>query len=214
MLPKYQALNAIFIHIPKTGGQSIEAALQPWMTSGKKKLPRHPTARRVRRSLNVPGEWEKAFKFTVVRNPWSRLVSFYFYGQAVLHPVDMSFHEWVQWVCSDETGLPLQGKGAARESSHRSWLRSRTLMVEYLDEDIDFIARQETLNRDWGVICRRLGIEAPLGRKNVSRHPPVIGLYTPELADLVGEHFQKDLDRFGYAFPKGSVTQSRTPRPG
>jgi len=62
----------IFVHIQKTGGESIRAALG---------LPRyeprkHRSARELR-ELYTPEEWASALKFAIVRNPWDRLVSWW-----------------------------------------------------------------------------------------------------------------------------------------
>lgn len=58
----------VFLHAPKTAGESLEAAL------GVKKS--HVVARERRQSLGEEA-WRCAFKFSVARNPWARWESWY-----------------------------------------------------------------------------------------------------------------------------------------
>ena len=60
-----------FIHIPKTGGTSITHILEA--QTGTRRVTGHDTIRRFENSKNF-------YIFTVVRNPYTRLVSSYFHG--------------------------------------------------------------------------------------------------------------------------------------
>ena len=67
--------KCIFIHIPKTGGTSIENALL-----GGKKQPTRIKHKRAKDYLKqYPKEWKQYFKFTVIRNPWDWMVSWYYW---------------------------------------------------------------------------------------------------------------------------------------
>jgi len=62
----------IFVHVQKTGGNSVRTALGADIFDPYK----HFFARELR---DIHGEaiWESCFKFTFVRNPWDRLVSWW-----------------------------------------------------------------------------------------------------------------------------------------
>lgn len=64
--------KCIFIHIPKNGGTSVCEGL-----SLDRSL--HYTYRHYENSF--PEEWDTYFKFTIIRNPWTRLVSCYEYAK-------------------------------------------------------------------------------------------------------------------------------------
>ena len=74
--------KCIFIHIPKTAGESIEIAL-----SGKtfnqpgKEYDGHPekhwSAKKIKQVY--PKEFANYFKFSIVRNPWDRFLSWVYY---------------------------------------------------------------------------------------------------------------------------------------
>src|SRR4051812_26933258 len=102
----------IFVHVYRTGGQSVSKALEPYSASSRGRLARVPILRRaelarlhVLRHRNyghisarelraaLPAEqFDSFFKFAFVRNPWSWQVSVYHYvRQNPEHP----FHsEW------------------------------------------------------------------------------------------------------------------------
>ena len=71
-------LKCIYIHIPKTGGMSIESMLGEDL----KKI--HQSSIKIKHG--TPKEWkyskywEYYYKFTFVRNPWDRVVSAYLYN--------------------------------------------------------------------------------------------------------------------------------------
>src|SRR5436309_509585 len=87
--------NFLFVHIPKTGGNSIQTILAPFsedeiVASGTQdgverfgvhnkryELRKHATLSRYREALGAR-KFARFFKFTCVRNPWERLISHYF----------------------------------------------------------------------------------------------------------------------------------------
>ena len=67
--------KCIFIHIPRTGGTSIEKALTEadwWKVDKKTKHLDCKTAKNLYKD-----NWNEYFKFTIVRNPWDMYVSFF-----------------------------------------------------------------------------------------------------------------------------------------
>ena len=69
--------QCIFIHIPRTGGTSIEH----WFlnhTMGNKNLPlKHLTAPQAK--LIYKDYWNDYYKFSIIRNPYNRFVSMFRY---------------------------------------------------------------------------------------------------------------------------------------
>jgi len=69
----------IFIHIPRTGGTSVEEYFQFKHQHGwKPDTAQHLTLKEYSDHYDV----EDYFKFTIVRNPWDRLVSWYLWSHA------------------------------------------------------------------------------------------------------------------------------------
>lgn len=83
----FQQYHAVFIHIPKTAGTSFEFAL-----FNTKNRSQHAKASYWRQRIG--SQWEKSFKFAIVRHPFHRLVSGYTYwknGALAGQEVDQPF---------------------------------------------------------------------------------------------------------------------------
>jgi hypothetical protein len=82
-----------FIHIPRTGGASIKAALLPFSDQAKtgKKLPVH-----VRMDNALARRYHDHHKFTVVRNPWARYASLYMFQKNRGEIPGINFTEYVK----------------------------------------------------------------------------------------------------------------------
>lgn len=181
----------IFIHIQKTGGTSIRRALGvPQIDSHK-----HHPAVAVRAACG-PEVWERAFKFSFVRNPWDRLVSWW-------TAIEMNSRR------ADQENVPsLQRQVWSQAQTFEKFLRCEMPalcrnQVDYLYEDgvpmVDFIGRFERLASDFATIQLRLGA-APIPHMNRKPHSPYVTFYTSKTAELIGARFAKDVAAFGYRF--------------
>jgi len=161
----------VFIHIPKTGGTSIRTALDLWSTT------HHTTAREMRR---MHPESSGQFYFTVVRNPWDRIVSY---------------------------AHSLRGRKRKNVWDYPNVPLNLTPQVDYvLDEDgtllVDFIGRYETLAEDFETICGKIGIPTPpLPHLNRATERRQYREYFDERAmQFIADSYAEDIARFGYSF--------------
>ena len=70
----------IFIHIPKTGGTSIERRFVPFAGHDEHEVSyKHDSAIQMKQKFSQ--EWKDYFKFSIVRNPWDWLVSRFFWSK-------------------------------------------------------------------------------------------------------------------------------------
>ncbi len=177
-----------FVHINKTGGSSIERALR---------IPfRHETALEQIERLG-PEHWKRRLTFTVVRNPWDKVVSQYHYRSRLnrLSPDEreVSFDKWVHRTFG------------AQDSKYFNVPRMFMPQTAWItDHDgtilVDRVCRFERLHDDFHAICRELGINAQLPHLKSSRHRPYRDYYSPSLRRIVEEWFRPDLEQFGYEF--------------
>jgi hypothetical protein len=213
----------IFIHVHKTGGTSVRAALEPYA-----ELPGWPLWQRVRlrlgrtvvrrppplgwhaRALDVRASLPAAvydgyFKFAFVRNPWDWQVSVYHYiGQ---HP-EHHQHAAVSRLKDFEAFL--------------SWRirQNRDMQMDFLTDAggrllVDFLGRFENLPADFAAICSTIGLRPRLRHLNGSWHADYRSYYTARTRRLVEEHWREDIEFFGYRFdpeqrPGVMVRASRT----
>ena len=213
--PKYRFL---FVHIAKTGGTSVRAALEglrwrdPWYypmflcsrfshLSGHRiaaKLPRH--AKVVAAKELLPQEYfDSLFKFAFVRNPWDLQVS--------------SFHhirrERPQYLGGHETFEDFLRWKLDPERPYQYHIdTSITLQTDYLIDlsgtvVVDFIGRYERLNEDFATVCERIGIRDPAlphERQARDRKRDYRSYYSDETAELVARHFARDIRMLDYRF--------------
>lgn len=203
--------RAVFVHVPKTGGQSIEQVFLSlvgldWETRAPLLLrpndnprlgpPRLAHLRAVDyvRCHYLPQDlFEAYFVFGFVRNPWDRVISLHRYlGFATT----LSLTDFVM-------GPLRQGVLAGH------WFLAP--QFDFLSDAgrlvVDFVGRFEHLQADFERVCERLDLPPqPLPWVNASRlarggEGPAMPLWTPEALDLVGRLYASDVEQFGYGPP-------------
>lgn len=137
------------------------------------------------------------FKFTFVRNPWDLVASNFHYLKKVF-----AEHEHLGAVDPDYAHVLAHGdfEDFVRAcpmilSDQLTFLTDRSGHIA-----ADFIGRCESIDRDFAMICGRIGVDATLRRENVTSHPPYREMYTAETRTIVERHFARDIERFGYKF--------------
>jgi hypothetical protein len=209
--------NFLFVHIAKTGGTSVRAALAPlrWRdpmyipqfiasrlshATGHRiasKLPRH--ARIIAAKEMLPHElFEKLFKFAFVRNPWDLQVSSWHHlkrerPHLVEHLPD--FESFLRWKLDPER--PYQYHIDTSIERQTDYLRD-------LDDTIlvDFIGKYENLQEDYEEVCRRIGINPPPlpHKRKATGRTDYRQYYDDATAQLLAGYFKADIEEFGYKF--------------
>jgi hypothetical protein len=82
-------ISSIFIHIPRTGGTVLKWCLNDKIQNLEYIQKQGHAFARLRKQ-NV-GDWERRYKFTIIRNPWERAVSLYYKSLK-----SKTFAEWLQ----------------------------------------------------------------------------------------------------------------------
>ena len=216
-MPVSHSHKTIFVHIPKTAGTSIEAVLGmhgdkhdigvvPYFNQvldrehlyGRQM--QHMTAEAIRTVLNNDTLFDSYFKFTVVRNPWDRLVS-------ALAWTDQ------KWVRGEE--LTVSGFDSQVRQLHAFLITAQTEPVQlphYLYPQslyifdaarrplVNFIARYENLAADWRVICAELKVNVELPARMKSHHRDYREYYSPETRQRVADMYALDISLFQYEF--------------
>jgi len=209
--------NFLFVHIAKTGGTSVRAALDgyrwkdpyriPMFICSRLssithhriacKLPRH--AKAIAAYEMLPRElYRKLFKFTVVRNPWDLQVSSYHHIRRerphLLKGID-NFETFIRWKL-DPTREYNYLVDTQTEQQHEYIIDLSSNII------VDYIAKYEHLTEDFLEICRRIGIRPPKlpHKMRAKDRAPYQQYYTDETAQLIAEHFNRDMEMFGYSF--------------
>jgi hypothetical protein len=192
----------LFVHIPKTAGNSIQSVLRDYsedelvalrgeqdgierfgLRNPKYKIKKHSPLAEYRAALGEM-EFGSLYKFTCVRNPWDRMVSYYF--------------------------TPTQNTSAWDRKKFRKAIVKVLPGADYLRLDkgekdpfanVNYIMRFENLADDFRAVCAALDISpAALPRYNRSNREHYSKYYDDELRELVGARFAAEIERFGYMF--------------
>lgn len=206
-MPISHELQLCFIHIPKTGGSSIESALgmkrrecfwDPADLSRHGVTPQHWTLARLRR--HAP-DLRRFTIFTMVRNPFDRLVSEYHHLRKISHPPPFHCIDFDSFVAL-ALRMPQRRRrplfDAHLEPQHRfihqGLLTRPRLQVHLL--------RFERIHEEFDWLRRRTGRELVFPHELKSTRPRDHRGYfrKPETRRLVEAFYARDLREFGYAF--------------
>ena len=178
----------IFIHVPKTAGSSVCAALGGLTPH----LATHTPLRDVEKG--------ERFAFGFIRNPWARAVSQYrFLCQKVKRPAEnfnqdevraMGFREWLrnhEWWMSED---PESAKLPMQRRPQMWWLRG-----------CDFVGRVEDFPRSFDAACVGAGIgRLRLPHVNKTSGPDWRTEYDDGCVEFVSQWFAADIAKGGYTF--------------
>jgi len=189
--------KCIYIHIPKCGGSSIEAAFKintskfdlntltgkPPGASNNEWL-QHATLKEMQ--VNFKINTKDFFTFTCVRNPWSRLVSSFFYE-----------HEFN----SKLTSFKNFTKNPTYINNQHSLSQYEYIIDHKNRPSVDFIMKLETLQEDFNVACDKIGIpHQQLEHHKKTEHKRYTEYYDDETREIVADRYAQDIKYFGYKF--------------
>ena len=207
--------NYIFVHIPKTGGTALALALESRAMKDDILIGDTPKALRRRPRLKklsprgrlwkhatladidgilTPDEIAAMTTFTLVRNPWDRMVSYYHWlrAQGFDHPAvrlagQLGFSAFLNHP---------QTAAALRAGPYASYMRDVTGT-----ERCTHYIRIESFAKDSAALAPQLGFAPRLERVNASaRHADYRRYYSDSDARLLADLCAADIARFGYAF--------------
>lgn len=221
--------NCLYVHIPKTAGQSVEQFFMDLLgldwehdrealllqsnddpARGTEKLAHLSASEYVDCGYLPQQEFSAYFKFSFVRNPWSRILSEYRYRNYFHH---LSFRDFVL------NKLPRPGW----DDQYRHVMPQYDMLHDRQGNLlVDFVGRFESLQQDFDKVCERLGIvDSRLPHRNRSdkksrdlkrkirnflfmngenRFQNMAEFYDDETRAAVTEYYRKDIDAFGYEF--------------
>jgi hypothetical protein len=201
-----ERLRCAFVHVQKTGGESLEGALLDADPEAVTELPgnaawedprkrRHLYAADLAAALGA-SRWEELFSFGFVRNPWERLVSWH--SMCLERP---EINEFTRQVAST---MPDFAQFAAADPDGPAG-KATVSQLDYLDGAngarlVSFIGRYENLEADVAAIADRIGVPLRLPHANRSDHRDYRDYYSDRTRMIVAERFARDIEEFGYRF--------------
>ena len=209
-MPILYNLNAIFIHIPKTAGTSIETILfeninsndylKYWYGNVNNYELDHSTIKYL--VENCKHYNKNFFKFCVVRNPYERLVSEYKYCKNYYSRFIKNINSFKEFIF--ELNSKFNQVLENEENNHH-------LISHYLPQykfthidsknSLDFIMKFENLEEDWIKLCENLKINKKLikvDKYSSKKKYNYLDYYDDKLKEIVYQLYEKDFLLFGY----------------
>lgn len=195
-------LKTIFIHIPKTAGTSIYDLI------GYTYIGHVPYSWYKNRDIE---KFNTYFKFAVVRNPWDRLVSTYFYlKQGGSNAMDQV---WANKNLSSYSSFDQFVKQWLNKENINSWMhfipQFKFIYDESMQRQVDYIARFENLSEDFSVISNKLELHKSLPHINASKRKPYQHYYNEQTRTIVAEVYKEDIELLGYQFEQSTHSSFR-----
>lgn len=194
--------RCIFVHIPKCAGISLVKSLFGDFDCGHTNLRRYQI-------MFAPAEFKSYFKFTIVRNPYDRVVSaFLFLQKGGVNEKDKQWAEKNLAAYDTFDAFARQGlhRGNIRRALHFR-PQSEFICVRKNRPGLDFFGYYENLQADFSFISRKLGINATLAEanRNASREKDYRQYYTEASRKIVADFYADDLRILGYDFDNADL---------
>jgi|TARA_B100000035_G_scaffold293764_1_gene283474 hypothetical protein len=203
----YQILNNdnkfIYVHIPKTGGTTIQQVLNNDSNSVCNNLLGHVSLKSIKKVLDED-DYNEHISFTTVRNPWDLYVSNYHYLKQQNHNdsdfkkeykilESDSFTDFIKFIHDNRDSLIFND-----EDKTPKW---QQLLEWSFDgkKHVDYFIKLEELSekklREVG-----LNISYTHTKTNVSQHDHYSVYYNNETIDMVRDMHKDDIKYFNYKF--------------
>ncbi|MDC0601603.1 sulfotransferase family protein [Aliiglaciecola sp.] len=192
--------NAIFVHVPKCAGVSIAKTLFGCLAGGHTTLDEYIT-------VFEPCNLTNYFKFTIVRNPWDRLVSAYFFLKK--GGFGKKDRAWFERELSAYNSFDDFVKNWLSKDNIQKWHHFRPQYQYILNKHgkikLDFVGFLENIDQDFDIIKNQIGLEVNLNESNKSTHNKYIDYYNEETKDIVAKVYAEDISLLGYNFDNSSL---------
>jgi hypothetical protein len=198
-MPSVKLDNLSFVHIPRSAGTSIGHWLRANKgTSSYQEWYNHPTLEEMQPTGTT---------FTVVRNPWDRIVSLYQFSKNVkVQGYPHISNEWAQNYIN-------QLNGFTEWPDFETWVKNLenfkmpeifpftmlTPQTQWANK-VDLVLHYEKLDEEFITIQQLLNCYNPLLKENSSEHIDYKYMYTSETKDLIYKWFKEDVDKWRYEF--------------
>ena len=246
MFSKGRERDFIFIHLPRTGGGSIKNHLIHSLQEERSKLdyPKiskkwssqrdkfydvgaqyhvyHGTLKDYEDTMGKE-RYEKAYKFTSIRNPWERMVSIYHFFKfgTPEEAYRKILSEAQVRVFNNSLSIPISQGGKYKNDKENRY-STFDEFIENIDlyrrenpwpfhqydyyfkkEEVDYIIRFENLQEDFLKVCNDLNLEdIKLLGIHSTEHNHYSTYYNSKSKDIIYKIFKKDIVDFNYEFEK------------
>lgn len=198
-IPKF---NTIFLHIPKTGGASIEKALGVWSPE----VYKHNKPKYYEK--NHKSEFNEWFVFSIARNPWSKFVSSFYYHKKLWDkgvnrhkPMRKAINNYddINRFIADYRDNQKLLNDLGFQPQHR-WLTDQSNSIH---KNIDFIGFTNSLATDFSEIKESLELnndQYQLPHFNTTNHLPYHEELNSDSKNAIAKLYKTDIELLNFEY--------------
>jgi hypothetical protein len=208
----YSPIGVGFIHIPKTGGKSMKN----WIKENTLQAIVYEQTEHYSASMLLKKHPKIDYFFTIVRNPWSRLVSWYRFltgryldklpgllnFKLINFPIEIKTVEEFKNYAKTLT-FETYVNNYLDVLTIKQWYNVSTTQTKWLDLPVDLIIKLEHINKEFEKIQRIFNCTKSLPFLNQHGHANNYHytlFYNEELKKKVAKIFAEDIETFKYKF--------------
>lgn len=190
---EFKKNSVLFTHMPKVAGSSIGEAIL-----GHDRVGHYPV--RYIKSLD-PLFYEKAYKISIVRNPWDRLFSAYsFLMKGGKGPWDSGWSKKYGLQDSNFESFVMD----FLDEEKRYSIIHLVPQIDFLTDvnevlDVNYVGRMEEMHQFEAEVSKKLP-DIKIGHANINPKKNYKAVYTKEMIIKVHELYQRDVEEFDYEF--------------
>lgn len=183
--------KVLFLHISKASGTSVNQ----WLIDNfdaRKHRQKHCRIDAVQSHIKFN------LHFTIVRNPYARVHSWYFYHVGLLkkQPNHVRFQKWIEPAEKGFTWWIINSNKTGSTKNSIWWTQK-----SFIDFGLPHIVcKLENIEEDFKKVQDYLNCYNPLPIANTSKHKHYQKDYNTKTKKIVKDYFQEDLDYFNYNF--------------
>lgn len=213
----------IFVHIPKTAGMSVLNSMSCWDPIYHENI--EYDILKIKEKKENPCNY---FKFTIIRNPWDRIVSNFFFHKQRIHN-DINLHKvlfkkkekeklkkwimlheledlfWRKYEFKDWLKILDEEESVENKSIYTNVIKKTYMDLISINNEIsvDYIINFHNFKRDLNLIKTLSGksfSDSENSWKNKSNHNDYREYYDSKSIEIVEKIFKKDIEVFNFKF--------------
>lgn len=194
--------KCIFVHVQRTAGSSVEKWLcgeDWWRIEPETK---HMLVSQAKRKYSK--YWHDYFKFSIVRNPWDRVVSMTKFGEFLGVHLKNRIINVDKY--KNKYGYPLTIENDPRFSKRKNLVNENhsehQVYQNILDDELDFVATYENLYEDMKYVKDKIGIKTPFNykRAQTKNKKDYRTYYNEEKIEEIRDLYYWDVVNYNYEF--------------
>lgn len=195
----------LFCHIPKNGGETVHKIMETLDNLEFRNT--HYSLTMLKKKINNDKLFNECLKFCIVRNPWDRMVSTYFFRKSrrewKFGPKEqwsLDFNDWIKYIYSEEyQNLNIINCNIDVLKYHYG-SSLRWVVDENNNIIADKIIKFENISTELSDLFKMYGYTNAITKNNSTKHKDYRTYYNEESKKLVSENFKEDIEYFNYEF--------------